>query len=411
MYQTTPTDDTNINSLDSTFNSEEIISILKPILAKNINSEKLKTNILSKVIKELKETSLAMKTDRINRRIQQITNMINDTSPNRRSDEEINMRLNAVLSEIFDILSFVQMLSGLNPQGAKDFKICVNFLEAFHFLYKIMQMIKWVRPIPRQVHALRDSFETSCMQIFTSILNQNIMNFDCQETLNNCLSILLEVDVKGVYSQNMIPPLRVYYEKIQYEAFKANPTIFQLNAVLGQAMRNRNLTDLTKYIDMLEVAPTDPRKVFILISKMGQMPELKQCVINAALKCRSPDALCQAYQFFHDNVEIQQQYLTVLANISSNWLNQLLTYLSRKFGPDSTDHISSEHQVRSSYSQMRKMVDRLGEEMKRYIFQTMAESDSLQSIFLLYKSGNIDLNSNDDMFKDLLLIFNLIPVQ
>lgn len=396
MFAPQQNDDTNSLSLDSTFNSEEIIQILRPILDKNITSDKLKTNIVNHLANELRETSLNIKMERINRRLRQCHEMLNDFSSKRRSDEEINMRINSVRNELFDILSFVQMLSGLNPQGALECKIKVDFIEAFNFLHKLIHMIKWTNQSPKILTTIRQQFDHACMQIFTSIINLNITKFDSKETLDHCLTMLLDVDFKGLYSMNLILPLRGYYENIQLQSFKENPTLQHLNSVLYTAAKKGIIADLIPYINLIETPVGDPRKARMLLARVQLIPELKEITKNAVLNCDNSDALIQALEVYSSDEDITTHYLTVLAKHCSSWLNAILVWPSWN-SPN----------VRVPYSHFKRMFEKLSDSERSEVFLTITESDVAQSVASMYKMRLNELATGDDMCRDISTIINL----
>ncbi|OHS99248.1 hypothetical protein TRFO_08496 [Tritrichomonas foetus] len=386
--------------LYATFNANEIVDQLRIVLDKNLNSKSTQDRILQEVTNDLIKNAWYEKLKRI---IEVIRVQVNAATqfPNNQVDLSF-------VDELYDIIAFLQILGGLDPEAAAQTGIKHDFISAFTFMMNLIRKLfhkdargdPWPEtsqntPAGSHLRAAKSKLFALCVKTIAELLNRNITYFESPESLTRCLTqMITTLDSNGIFANFLNPPICQLYDRIQVEIFKAKLLPFQIQAVIKSAMRSKE--DIYDAIDLL---PNDIRK-FQIVSKMAQADEKyieigKKCVI----KSNDVDVILLGKKLFPLNDEVQKKQFTVhffnrLSELLSVWINELLV----RPNPMNNDD------VKKAYKPLHKIMSILNDNDRKKLFAKVKETELSQALGALVKNTIKELNKDDPMAQDILAI-------
>ncbi|KAK8885644.1 hypothetical protein M9Y10_041096 [Tritrichomonas musculus] len=396
--QPQPYDDLPDLVLYTTFNANEIIDLLKIVLDKNLNSKSTQDRILQEIINELIKTSW---NEKLNNFLKNITISVQTAIQNQSSQMDTSP-----FDEINDIIAYLQILGGLDPESAIKAGIKHDFIKSFNFMMMMIQKLfqkKWPEcpqnsPIFKQLNLEKQKMFILCFKTITELLNRNLPYFDSPEALIRCfISVVDYVDQSGSFANYFTPSLRILYDRLQIELFKTNLRAYQLPAVAKSAIRLN--VDIS---DTIELLPNNSRKfncVYHITTKIDQEDPLFQkyrnCLIHCVQKSNDVDVITQGMKSFSKDPECKNHFFNKLSELLSVWINELL---SRR----SINHEA----VKAAYKPLRKIMSILSENDKHKLFSKVKETELCQALSSLVKRDLKELNTNDPMAQDIKAIIS-----
>lgn len=395
-YTSPPKDDTNELALNATFNAFEVIQELQTVLNNNITQPKIRQQIISDVSHSMIKNGWSKKIERLGGRLAKLASIYSEKST-QVSPSPDNIREN-IKSELFDVIAFIQILGGLDPEKSEKSHIHTNFITAIQFLNSFIQQLKWPeRPCP-QIQSLRHEFYQLSTKTFTEILNRNINNFENQDALNKCLIMLIDLDHNYLLHQYLIPPLANYYRNLQRAVFKERMDISHISAGIKLSMRDD--TNLIPQINALK--PDLEGKKFILLEQkrdMGQ--DIEDAALKAALETKNINAICIAMEKFPGNKDVERHFYELLVGAANHWVNLVLKFPSENPNPNTTRSPFNDPIVLRAYLQFKKMLRVIGDEGRRKVLAVISASEPGLALRSLVARQAIDTSNDHEMARDI----------
>ena len=369
-------------SLYATFTAEEVIAQLSAALEKNISSAEKRKRIIENVQAQLVHVSWGEKMKKISEDLRHAA------QTNSESD------LAAAVADLEDKIAFLQMLGGLNPEGAAQYGIRPDFQSAFHFLIPLMRKTQFPADSPPFREA-RQKFFLLCYRTIAELLNANYGHCESPETLTRCLAMVLEQDSRGNLWQLLVPGLRSYYQRFAIESFRAHLAPHHLVPALKAALPMG--VDLGEELDQL---PNDARKFAVLVQVDGLRPHaetLRGYALKCARRSEDVDVIMSARRTFKDDPELQKQYFHVLSLHLSGWINAVLRKENLK-----------DNEVKSAYAQLQKLTQHVVNREDMFAILRGTEMEQALRAVVKRMSPPPDLrNDSDPMVRDIRAILGV----
>ncbi|KAH0793731.1 hypothetical protein GPJ56_002283 [Histomonas meleagridis] len=324
--------------------------------------------------------------------IQKAASVPNDTMK-KTSETQKNEDENDVFR---DIISLLQMLGGINPEGAAEFKIRHDFKSAISFLSTMVRQIvkQWNRlNTNNSVRLARSRILTKCFETLAEIMNANIQYFDSVDSVHSCLLPTIDIE-NGIIGNKLSSDLQQVYDFMVIDTYKSK----LMPSLLGLALKASKRLNID-IKDTLPYLPNHPRKYAIL----SQYTKIDEDFIPYAVKCATEsndvDTIVHCLMTFPDskNTELKSHYFNVLAEVLSTWLNEFL--LAHSPGGQI---MTNEQNLAKAYQNFQKCIKPFSNENDRKkLFSIVGGTDVGQALFSLVKRGTIDLNRDEPMMNDL----------
>lgn len=384
--------------LYATFNANEILDLMRIVLNNNLNSKTTQDRIIHEISQQLIQATWK---EKINRVLENVKIAVQTSHQNQSQQLDLS-----VFDELYDMIAFLQILGGLNPESAREYKIKHDFLPAFHFMVNLTGQIssnKWPdvhssSPIGEQLRTERQKIWTLCISTIAEILNKNLPYFDSPEALTTCLKTVNESS--GNFGTLLNPLLKRYYDRLQIEIFKAKLSNHQLHAILKSTLRLNE--DISYIVDIL---PNDIRKFKFLaelIKKLDNTSPLFEKYRNVAKRCvvnsNDVDVVLQGMKSFPRDHDIKIHFFDKVSEYLSVWLNEFLTQ----------PNPLNDENVKMAYEPLHRIMESLlSENDKQKLFSKVRETDVAQALAKLVERDIKDIRQHrEPMAQDIIAILS-----
>ena len=375
-------DDFRELSLYATFNADEAIAQLRGVLEKNLSSKKTQENILKEVTSELIKHAWEEKLKHILESIKLQMQMI--TNPNVQ-----NPKLDlSFYEEINDIVAFLQIIGGLNPQEAERAGIQHDFQFAIDYTLTLIQKLflkienkfdPWPdcpgnSPACQQMKKTRSKVFMLIFKTIAALINSNISYFDSPELLIKFLKQIMNMaDNNGRFAPLLSPHIEELYNRIQEEMFMTKLNTYSLQSVVKSAIKGDK--DISEAIARV---PNDIRKFQILKSLAQEDEKYSELLKQTIVKSNELDVIHMGTKitFVHDESfkkALTSRLFDVLSECLSTWINELLI----RPNPLNDDY------VKKAYFHLSKIMSSLSASDRKKLFFIIKETELSHSITAL----------------------------
>lgn len=374
-----PKEDLGDLCLNATFSAEEVLTHLKEVLEVNLSTKKTRQQIVMHVTSSLFKNAWEIKREKILLRLKEF-------NENKVVDQKAE--LDSIMEELTDMIAYIQILGGLNPEAAATYGINYHFSYAFSLLYQLIRVTQqW--PESPILRPKQTEFLGTCYINAAQMLNINCRHFESPEALNKYLAMMLDLDSKGNMAEYFIQPLRMYYYRFVIATFRAKLTSIHLMPAIRAAHRlNIDITDI------IEKVPDDPRK-YMILSCQSCVGLYKDLAIKCALNCDDPDVVVKAMTLDRSNKEIQNHYFVILSRHLSNWINCMLKSAIFPY---------KDPETKLAHLKVQILTKPLNTNDKSSIFNLIRDTELEPALRSMIQKFCLDLNADDPMAKDLLLL-------
>jgi hypothetical protein len=377
-------DDLSERCLYATFNADEILDELRNVLDNVLKNKQTQEKILREVATELQKAAW-------NDKLTKIVDSIRTLS---RRQPLLQSDIQPTVDEVLDIITYLQLLGGLDPPAAKLAGIPRNFSQSFEFLKSTIR--KLLPGWPDGVLPLRQAKQRIlflCFRTMAELVNANLQYFESYEQLNKCLTSIVEFDNVGNLAPYFTPAVLSVYDRLQVAMFRMRPSSRHLQAAIRSASRTRD--DL---LDLIETAvPDDARKFNVLYTAQKGDPRYRQAFIRCAEVSDDPEVILQAFQIatFPKSRGFMTHYFSRLSEALNDWLSELLDVAKRQ-------NPLRDGSVRSAYQKLQEIMKPLKEADRVKMFMTVqSQPDVAQALCMLVRKGSMELTGDDPMVSDL----------